>query len=295
MAGDFLIMIDALGKMKYYLIEDNATICEHKSQNPIVKVFPNFSGTKCICMDNTGNGYLFNPIDDTTLFVPNFSPNTNNVLWDIDDPELFVTVDNEKMQTYLYVHVSLEGSQIIHLPEYLKLDDVEKTKAGTVTFVDRDLKPLILKGGFVYSHARSDGIRGQYLQTHSYLNSWRGPSDSDEGHLRYFLQNLALQKYSNCVEVSKVSLKHSLAFFECLGKQCLKFIDLHYAETAFQMCKAVGMVYSIQSIKHETEKYVLMGHISSILFKHDLAQECFMKSSKPELALEMRMDLQDWF
>jgi len=55
------------------------------------------------------------------------------------------------------------------------------------------------------------------------------------------------------------------------------------------------MVYSIQSIKHETEKYVLMGHISSILFKHDLAQECFMKSSKPELALEMRMDLQDWF
>ena len=48
-------------------------------------------------MDNTGNGYLFNPIDDTMLFVPNFSPNTNNVLWDIDDPELFVTIDNEKM------------------------------------------------------------------------------------------------------------------------------------------------------------------------------------------------------
>ena len=31
MAGDFLIMIDAIGKMKYYLIDDNATICEHKS------------------------------------------------------------------------------------------------------------------------------------------------------------------------------------------------------------------------------------------------------------------------
>jgi hypothetical protein len=31
MAGDFLIMIDAMGKIKYYLIEDNSTICEHKS------------------------------------------------------------------------------------------------------------------------------------------------------------------------------------------------------------------------------------------------------------------------
>ena len=38
-----------------------------------------------------------------------------------------------------------------------------------------------------------------------------------------------------------------------------------------------------------------MGHVASILFKHDLAQECFLKSSKPMLALDMRMDLQDWF
>jgi hypothetical protein len=41
MAGDFLVMIDSNGKMKYYLIEDNQIVCEHKSQNPIVKVFPN--------------------------------------------------------------------------------------------------------------------------------------------------------------------------------------------------------------------------------------------------------------
>jgi len=61
------------------------------------------------------------------------------------------------------------------------------------------------------------------------------------------------------------------------------------------MCKNVGMVYSIQGIKHETEKLILQGHVASILFDHNLAQECFIKSSKPELALEMRMDLQDWF
>jgi len=73
MAGDFLLMIDAQGKLKYYLINDNATILEHRSDNPIVNVFPNQSGTKCICMDNTGNGYLFNPVDDSMLFVPNFS------------------------------------------------------------------------------------------------------------------------------------------------------------------------------------------------------------------------------
>jgi len=41
MAGDFLIMIDAQGKIKYYLIEDNTTIAEYKSENPITKIFPN--------------------------------------------------------------------------------------------------------------------------------------------------------------------------------------------------------------------------------------------------------------
>mmetsp|Transcript_21815 Transcript_21815/g.33754 ORF Transcript_21815/g.33754 Transcript_21815/m.33754 type:complete len:263 (+) Transcript_21815:2171-2959(+) len=61
------------------------------------------------------------------------------------------------------------------------------------------------------------------------------------------------------------------------------------------MCKNVGMVYSIQGIKHEAEKQVLKGHVASILFKHDVAQEAFLESTKPELALEMRMDLQDWF
>ena len=114
-------------------------------------------------MDNTGNGYLYNPIDDSMVFIPNFQPNTNSILWDIDDNNLFVTVDNEKMQTYLFKNLSLDGSHIVHLPEYLKLDEVDKNKPGIITYLDRDLKPLILKNGFVYSSARSDGIRGQYL------------------------------------------------------------------------------------------------------------------------------------
>ena len=64
------------------------------------------------------------------------------------------------MHTYLYVQLSLDGPQIIHLPEYLKLEEVEKQKAGVVTHIDHDMEPIILKDGFVYSHARADGIRG---------------------------------------------------------------------------------------------------------------------------------------
>ena len=57
------------------------------------------------------------------------------------------------------------------------------------------------------------------------------------------------------------------------------------------MCKNVGMVYSIQSIINETDKQILVGHIASILFKYDVTQEIFAKSSNPMLGLDMRMDL----
>jgi hypothetical protein len=42
----------------------------------------------------------------------------------------------------------------------LKLEEIDKNKLGVITIIDKDLKPLILKGGYVYSHARTDGIRG---------------------------------------------------------------------------------------------------------------------------------------
>jgi hypothetical protein len=58
--------------------------------------------------------------------IPNFNSETVSVLWDLEDRNLFVTVDKDKMSTYLFVPLSLDGPTIINLPEYLKLDEVDK-------------------------------------------------------------------------------------------------------------------------------------------------------------------------
>lgn len=71
-----MLLVDASGKLRYYYIDEHNVISEHRSQNPIVKVFPNQKGTKCVCIDNTGNGYLFSPVNDTMQFIPNFSSGT---------------------------------------------------------------------------------------------------------------------------------------------------------------------------------------------------------------------------
>ena len=96
------------------------------------------------------------------------------------------------------------------MPEYLRIEELDKPKPGVVTAFDTDLKPIILKDGYVYSQARADGIRGMYLITHSYMNSWRGANDNDEGHLRYFLQNLACCRYTECMRVANACPKFAL-------------------------------------------------------------------------------------
>ena len=71
-ANDFLIMLDSSGKLMYYLIEDQAQLIEYASENPIERIFPNHSGTRCICIDSTGNGVLYNPVDNSAMMIPNF-------------------------------------------------------------------------------------------------------------------------------------------------------------------------------------------------------------------------------
>ena len=173
----------------------------------------------------------------------------------------------------MYLQLSLEGPTIVHLPEFLKLEDVDKNLMGVQTEIERGLSPIILKGGYILSHSKTEGIQGQYLTTHSYLNSWRGTHDSEDGHLRYFLQNLAINRFEACFEVAGIFQRMADPLYETLGKQCLKYMEMAHAETAFRACKNVGMVYAIKSIANETEKYVLMGHVASMLHKHDLAHE----------------------
>lgn len=65
-------MLDSKGKLMYYLIEDQAPLIEYDAENPFVNCFPNSMGTRCVLVDNTGNGTLYNPIDNSSIMIPNF-------------------------------------------------------------------------------------------------------------------------------------------------------------------------------------------------------------------------------
>jgi len=52
--------------------------------------------------------------------------------------------------------------------------------------------------------------------------------------------------------------------------------------------------FEIRNLKKEHELNIILGKICSILNRSDQAQEYFIRSSRPEMALDMRCDLQDF-
>lgn len=168
--------------------------------------------------------------------IPNFSATVTKALWDVGQPNMFVTYDKGKLNTYLYMQTSLDGPTILHLCRFNKIEDVDLNTQGVETKIHRDLTPILLKRGYIYAHSPAEGIRGEYLATHSYISSWRGANDSEDGNLTYFLQNMAVQNFKECFNVAAiVNEELGQQMYEALGKYALKHVELLHAENAFRL------------------------------------------------------------
>lgn len=174
----------------------------------------------------------------------------------------------------------------------LSIDDLKKNLSPIITLLDKDVKPLIVSNGYLHCFTQLGSVQGQYLASHSYVPNWKGGEDTTEGNYRFFLQNLMLNRYSFCLEAAGYLKENYL--FEALGRKCLQALEFNVALRAFQSANNLSMVLTIQSFSDEGEKNILLGNVAMILGDYDLAQELFLKSTKPVLALNMRCDIQDW-
>lgn len=69
------------------------------------------------------------------------------------------------------------------------------------------------------------------MASHSFLNSYKGIDDTQEGHFRYYLQNMALLRYANAL-IAAVNMKN-VKLIDILGRKCLENMELDVAVKAF--------------------------------------------------------------
>ncbi|CBZ50694.1 wdr19 protein, related [Neospora caninum Liverpool] len=92
---------------------------------------------------------------------------------------------------------------------------------------------------------------------------------------------------------SKTPLERQI--WEMLGKAALDQMDLESAEKAYQQIPKADMLLWLNAIRQRSEeKLVAAGNIYIHMDEYDKAEEAFLKSQQPTLALDLLVDLQKW-
>ncbi|CAK84014.1 unnamed protein product (macronuclear) [Paramecium tetraurelia] len=291
---NFLFLLDSQSKIRVYNVFEKQFIIEFKNDYSLTKIFPNISGTRSICINNKGQGFLFEASLELLTKISEFPEKTERIIWDQKDPNLFVTQVANDLTTYIVNKNNLQQEMVHPVLEYLSMEDLQKSSPPnpSVTEIEKGVQALSLTNGTLKCFTMSRNVMGQPLISHSYLKSYKGADDNNEGHFRYFLQNLALFKFANAHKAA-LNLKN-LKLFDTFGRKCLENLEFDVAQKAFQAANNISMVMMIQSFKNETEKNLLFAYVAMILGQHDLAQDLFLKSSYRLGALELRSDIQDY-
>ena len=108
-------------------------------------------------------------------------------------------------------------------------------------------------------------------------------------------QMLSLRNHWNKLAekaVVNLDIDFGIEFSRCTGL-VLKFV-FSAAIKAYRKMGNCAMVLSLEKVRNVEECKLLAGYVAMFLEDFDLAQQWFLKSSKPEVALEMRRDLLQW-
>eukprot|EP00743_Colponemidia_sp_Colp-15_P004281 GILK01004618.1.p1 GENE.GILK01004618.1~~GILK01004618.1.p1 ORF type:complete len:1398 (-),score=319.35 GILK01004618.1:169-4362(-) len=289
---EMLIMGFNDGRIRYYYPKEGAFVSEFRHPEPIKKVFPNDSGTRCVFVDATGSGYVYNPVNDHALAIPDFSAMTERVLWDTEDKNIFVTIDSQLFQTYCYAPVTVYGPKVDFVGPLDIFADGSYQIQGQPTKVPQGFLAASLTNGTITGQVMSGALSILQLGTHDAVHLHTSTKESTDTLRHCFQQNLALLRFSSAWNVTVVLNGKDLLM--ALARRALEILDLEFSMKVYRKLGDIAMVMALEQMIQIDDKNLLLGYVAAMLQDFDAAQEFFLLSSKPIAALELRRDLRQW-
>lgn len=141
------------GGIFYFYLEDWQYVNEFKHITGVTYLTSDPYGTRLVFIDDKADAFVYNPVNDEQVSVPNFSAKTSGIIWEQWqlDKGIFMSWDDELIYTYLYSRESISGPDC-------KLIGTTKLPFGHV--------PLLLVNGEVYLHTTSGKVITQTLDSH---------------------------------------------------------------------------------------------------------------------------------
>lgn len=85
----------------------------HISLSGIKQIAPDNNGTRLLFLDDKGDGYIYNPVNDALLEIPFLPVSVKGFVWESgpSDQPLFAVYDDENIHVYLYSPNHIRGPQ----------------------------------------------------------------------------------------------------------------------------------------------------------------------------------------
>ncbi|XP_045115021.1 WD repeat-containing protein 19-like isoform X2 [Portunus trituberculatus] len=277
LTADFLVYSTDTGGLFFFFIEDWQMVGDYRHTAEITSIYAEPSGRRIVLVDSKGEGYLYNPVNDDLLEVPQFPGSCHGCLWENSpsDRHMFTLFDEKQLYTYIYHQEHIKG-------HHLELIGMTKFPSSQV--------PLLLYNGEVTLQTASGKTVPLILSSHEMEANIH---DYSHEQLRTALKkNISLRRFKDASAICQVL--NNKQDWEDLGKGCLWCLNLELGMRVFRQLGDVGMVWSLQSLKDLEDPLLLSGHLAMFLNEFNLAQDLYLRSSSPVAALEMRRDLLHW-
>nr|XP_039264721.1 WD repeat-containing protein 19-like [Styela clava] len=278
--NEYLIYSTDMGSLHFFSMEDWNQVNVFRHANGIRSIHQDYSGTRLVIVDDQGQGFIYNPVNDALHKIPDFPSNIQGLVWERYpyDKGVFIVYDETNILTYVYHRESLNGPHV---------------NLVGITHLPFSQHPLLLYNGNLSLQLTNGKINTILLDTHSFLKEEETEKDEDSDVLQ---KNLSLaislcrwrEAWSICASLNKKKL------WLRLGMAAITALDLDLAVRVYRCVQDAGMVLSLQQLRDIEDSNLLAGTLASYIGDFELAQELLLNSGTPSAALDMRRDLLHW-
>lgn len=274
--SELVITASSDGNLATYAVGGTAPVNEFKHSQGLLKVYPQPGGQCVVFLDDHCQLLLYHPLDDTLLTLGEVQGEVEDLLWDLEDNNVFVVVRAQRAQVYVYTPVSITGSKVTLIDQ--------QSISATHT-------PVVLQSGVLSCRLKSGTLDQQVLETHRALK--HTDSIMKNSHFKRFQQCLKLFHLQDAWNIAMI-LKNADTWRQ-LGQAALEVLEVELAMAAYRFLGDASMVMSLEGLMGCEDRNLLGAHIL-VLMEQDfkVAEDLFLRSSRPQEALDMRKDLKHW-
>ena len=234
---------------------------------------------RCAFIGFDGVAMVYNPVSNQSYPMPEVGSTVQAILWDVHDPNTVVVATGAEFQVYTFADVTINGSMVEAVGSHPQMPGAF---------------PVLFSLGKVTCQVPGGRIHTELLSTHAPLVDPERPTNGDRGRDR-FVAALNMNRLQDAWEVATQMQMPEM--WEQLAHRAMTHMEIEFAIRVYRFVGDASMVMSLERLEHIEDKDMLAGNIL-ILFErddcYDMAQELFLRSGRPQAALEMRKDLKHW-